>query len=186
MSNLWHENTSKWWSESHQGFGSADQHLAFCAAKDWLQDTAEVLWVHRRQGFNEDPHLAHLEFWGVLQAAFIQQDAISELHYSLTGNREFGNNEKSAAWSEIRDLRNLAVGHPTRRGQGIKPKTRCVSGQAKKSYDRIPLQVSEGANVQTQTVDLGSLLDKYDEDAAQIMECLYSKLETQLDLKSTS
>jgi len=49
-----------------------------------LQDTSESLYVHRIKGFANDPHEAYIEFWGVMQAIFIQQDAISELYEAVT------------------------------------------------------------------------------------------------------
>jgi len=113
ISELWHQSASIWDQAKSFSFASADQYLAFCAAKDWLQDTTEVLLLHRRQGFSDDSHKAYLEFWGILQTVFVQQDAIAELDYSFSGNRGFRRKDKGAAWTEIRELRNLAVGHPT-------------------------------------------------------------------------
>jgi len=185
ISALWHHNASVWEPQENYGFKSSDTYFAFCAAKDWLQDTSEALLIHREKGFSEDSHLAYIEFWGVLQAVFIQQDAISELHYALTGNRDFLQRDQSAAWSRVRKLRNLAVGHPTNRRGGKEAESRCVSGREVKSYERIRLQVFKGTQIQHQILDLGSMLDRYDEDAAKILESLYSQLKTQLDRETT-
>lgn len=166
ISELWHDNLATWHARRHFGFDTADRFVAFCAAKDWLQDTSESLLVHRERGFSDNPHLAYIEFWGVLQAAVVQQDAIKELHYAVTNEGQLPAGAVRPAWKELRELRNLAVGHPTKRRDG----TRSVSGREGKTYERIPLQVwQKDGTGRFDFLRLGELLDRYDAEAAHVM-----------------
>ena len=176
LSKLWHENIQIWYPQNHCGFTTNDQYFAFCAAKDWIQDTGEVLMLHRKQGFSQQPHSAYLEFWGILQAVFIQQDAIIELEYSFTGKRLKDKKTQCPAWHEVRELRNLAVGHPTNKRGG----KRSVTGRQGKSYKNVPLTVYSNGDADTKDLDLGSLLDRYDAEASTLMQSVYDSLVAQL------
>jgi len=58
---------------------------------------------------------SYIEIWGVMQALSIQQDAITELHKVIVGNKP----KTGPAWSELRNLRHLTTGHPANRSQGV-------------------------------------------------------------------
>jgi hypothetical protein len=66
-------------------FESDDAFAAFYASKYLIQDTAEAVQDHLGRGFSKNPMAAYLEFWGVMQAIIIQQDAIRELYISVHG-----------------------------------------------------------------------------------------------------
>jgi len=51
-----------------------------------IQDTGEAVAHHMAGDFSGSLR-AYLEFWGVMQAIFIRQDAISELHRVVVGNQ---------------------------------------------------------------------------------------------------
>lgn len=180
ISALWHEQTHIWWNAPQCGFATSDQFVAFCAAKDWLQDTAETLLWHRSRGFSSDPYPAYLEFWGILQAVVIQQDAIKELNYALTG-AELPARASDSAWVKLRDLRNLTVGHPNRKsaGRGQLP-LRSVSGREGKSYERIPIQVYGQKIEKTRSLNLAQLLDEYDVEASKVLEKHFTILKKML------
>jgi hypothetical protein len=141
ISDLWHAEVASWQYAENFGFETNDRYWAFCAAKDWIQDTGEALVVHRRRGFSDDPFLAYLEFWGILQAVVVQQDAIAGLQYAFRGSDEKILKTEGTAWKKLRDLRNLAVGHPTDKRASGNSVMRCVSGREGKSYERIPLRI---------------------------------------------
>lgn len=169
ISERWHSQGIYYGSDSNFGFSTRDRYIAFCVAKDWLQDTGEALMTHRRRGFCDDPHLAYLEFWGVLQAVAVQQDAIGELHYAVTGDKLPGSVIRQPAWGKVRNLRHLAVGHPTRRGRGCDGRLRSVSGRQPKSYDLVELSVYGNADSKIDRIALGQMIDAYDSEAAEIM-----------------
>lgn len=186
VSDLWHKMASVWWDRENMGFASEDQYFAFCAAKDWIQDTSEALLLHRKTDFSRDPAKAYLEFWGVMQALFAQQDAIKQLWYSLHGSDDLHPRpSQESAWEELRDLRNLAVGHPTKSVQSkvakaAKVSARCVTGRQPKSYTQIPLTVYVGGSVETEPLDLAALIDRYDAEGAVYLEICEQKLQEQL------
>lgn len=170
ISALWHERSHVWNTKPHCGFATGDQYLAFCTSKDWLQDTAETLLWHRRRGFSSEPYAAYLEFWGILQAAVVQQDAIRELNYALTG-AELPARGGDSAWMRLRELRNLTVGHPNRKSAGRgQLSLRSVSGREGKSYERVPVQVYGQQVVATRYLNLAQLFDEYDVEAAEVLK----------------
>lgn len=181
LSERWHSEIHKWWNQPHCGFDTADRYFAFCAAKDWLQDTAETLHFHRGQGFSSDPYAAYLEYWGILQATIIQQDAIAELHYALTGT-QLPERDRDSAWVKLRNLRNLTVGHPNRKstGRGNLP-LRSISGREQKSYDRLPIQVYGPNGHESRVLNLGQLLDEYDKEASILLADHVSILDLMLN-----
>ena len=65
----------------------AAEYAAYYTAMYLIADTGESIDTHMKRGFSCDPHMAYIEFWGVLQANFIQQDAIKELYESVVGSK---------------------------------------------------------------------------------------------------
>jgi proline iminopeptidase len=62
-----------------------DRYAAYYMSMYLLQDTGEALHGHRQHGFSAGAMQAYLEFWGVMQALVIQQDAICELYQAVKG-----------------------------------------------------------------------------------------------------
>ncbi|NJO54745.1 MAG: hypothetical protein HC829_07815 [Bacteroidales bacterium] len=87
-----------------------NEYAAYYTAMYLIQDTGEAVWWHMGQGFSSEPMHAYIEFWGVLQAICIQQDAIDELHKAVIGSRP--GRVEDCAWKKIRDLRIRCAGHP--------------------------------------------------------------------------
>lgn len=166
ISQYWHQAASLWVSQSNFSFETADRYYAFCAAKDWIQDTAETIAFHRLSGFSRDSHDAYLEFYGLLQAVFVQQDAIRELQYAVCGVAPNELQNPSGAWKTLRDLRNDIVGHPVRRGSGKEPFKRTVIGREPKEYQSVSFTEYSAGGVEHKSIALGELLDNYDEQAA--------------------
>jgi len=104
---------------------SEDAYAAYYTSMYLIKDTGEAIFSHMDKGFATDPWQAYIEFWGVMQALFIQQDAICELHKAVKGEKLEKKNEpeKFRAWNELRDFRNLCAGHPAKRGSGMPKRT---------------------------------------------------------------
>jgi hypothetical protein len=64
----------------------AEAFAAYYTAMYLIQDTGEAIAAHRSVGFSLDASLAYIEFWGVMQAIVIQQDAICELYKAVVGS----------------------------------------------------------------------------------------------------
>jgi hypothetical protein len=133
-----------------------------------IQDTGESVSRHMKQGFSSDPWLAYIEFWGVMQAVFVQQDAICELYEAVVGSKP--PITKDSDWSKIRNLRNLCAGHPAKRGHG--PATqRTFMGRQFGTYRRIEYELWDAETRQRThpTFDLEAMIMAYDAEAAQVL-----------------
>lgn len=184
ISELWHEKINIWGSAEHSGFETADQYSAFCASKDWIQDTCDMLNAHRAKGFSSDVSLALLELLGVFQALFIQQDAIVELLYALSGRtrrRDFPDKENFPAWHEIRELRHICVGHPVRKDHNETGTKRTVFGRTYMSYQRISGITYASEEPPAAIQALGPLIDEYDKEAANLMKKAFDLLSKQIE-----
>lgn len=176
MSNLFHMNQPLVTSMEHSGFPSEDQYLAFCIAKDWLQDTGEALLRHRKRGFSKDPLIAYIEFWGVLQAVFIQQDALAEMQYAFLGQRQLKKEVLNGpAWRKIRELRNLVSGHPAFKDRGHPSDVSSLTSRERKSYSSIQLKTLHRGGCGPQRgsewseINLGKLINEYDAEATPVL-----------------
>jgi len=183
MSDYWHkhENRVLWGKHPTCTFASNEQFQAFCVAKDWLQDTCEAILAHRARGFCVDPLQGYIEFLGVMQASFVQQDAINELHYALIGTRISKLDlAKMPAQQELRELRNLTAGHPTNKSVGESRTKRISIRRQAMSYECIAYVERSSKVSSHKTMNLGQLLDNYDKEAATMMQSLFEQLKRQL------
>jgi hypothetical protein len=57
-----------------------DEFVSYYNSMYLIQDTAGAILWHSRRGFSRHPIGRYLEFWGIMQAIIIQQDAIAELY----------------------------------------------------------------------------------------------------------
>jgi hypothetical protein len=157
-------------SSAVSGLGQDDPDVfaAYYTAMYLIQDTAETLFIHRQNGFSPDPHRAYLEFWGVMQAICIQQDSIAELHNAITGRKvqNFPN-----AWSDIRNLRHTCAGHPAYRNYGVPAAQRAFMGRRFGDYNCITYELWDALTESRShpTVNLGQMIDQYDQEAANIL-----------------
>ena len=140
-----------------------DEYVAYYNSMYLLFDTTEALWQHREHGFSRDPLLAYIEFWGVMQAAIIQQDSIAENHQVVVGKSLDPEAAGLASWQEIRRVRNTCAGHPARRDKPKRaPMTRTFMGRAFGNYDSITYeQWQQGVGMTHPRIQLGALFDAY-------------------------
>ncbi|HAM38452.1 MAG: hypothetical protein A2539_00755 [Elusimicrobia bacterium RIFOXYD2_FULL_34_15] len=85
-----------------------------CSSMDVIEDTDSAIQFYKMQKFPKVVGGGYLMVCGVLQALFLQQDAVKhlceslELYYNIT-NEELKN---------VREIRNDSIGHPTKRDGG--------------------------------------------------------------------
>lgn len=84
-----------------------------CSSLDVIEDCDLAIDAYINNEFGPDDGEKYLRLYGVLQALFLQQDAIINLHESLVLPNNLNLNPKL---KEIRDIRNDSIGHPTKRG----------------------------------------------------------------------
>lgn len=138
-----------------------ERYAAYYTSMYLLQDTTESLMVHRSKGFSSDPFEAYIEFWGVMQGLFIQQDSISELHEAVIGSALDTRNLGS--WHALRNLRNTCAGHPAKKARPkTSPLSRTFMGRSFGNYSAISYeQWQSGGSISHPVVDLGALIDSY-------------------------
>ncbi len=180
LSAYWHQNMNIWMQLQNCGFATQDRYQAFCVAKDQLQDTAEALLRHRESGFRQGAYVCnYIEVWGIFQAVIIQQDAILEMRYALTGDRKI--KRLGPAWKRIRDARNLYGGHPNLNDQPAgSPRKRSALPRLAISYERMRTITYTDNRKSHRNLELGSMLDDYDREAAHLVHALFEKLQKQI------
>ena len=154
------------WSEQ----ASHTELEQYCIAKDTIQDTGEALLAHRQVGFNTDSSRRYIEYYGVLQAVYMQQDSIGALHkiFDPKQKLEFCN---YPAWKELRDLRNDTAGHPVGR---LKRLNRYSISYNSVNYQWLPNEdISSWESI---CVNLAALLDSYDIEAAGILTDIFIEM----------
>jgi len=134
----------------------ANEHLfgQLCSSLDVMGDTEaamdEYLATVRAEAPSDE---SYLRIYGILQALYLQQDALQHLAESLGVQYSLPENVH-----QIREVRNDAVGHPTRRGRG--------PGKAFNHINRASLEASgfemlshrPGSPTVTSSVDIPSLI----------------------------
>ncbi len=142
-----------------------ERYAAYYTSMYLLQDTTESLMAHRAKGFSSDPFEAYIEFWGMMQALFIQQDSISELYEAVTGDPLKTSNFSS--WQSLRTLRNTCAGHPAKKDRPkTSPLTRTFMGRRFGNYSAVIYeQWQSGGSISHPTVALSALIDCYATEA---------------------
>lgn len=80
-----------------------------CSSLDVIDDTLVAIESYTNKEFPEDTGTQYIFVYGILQALFLQQDALR--HLSEAFEVEY---EEHDLLKEIRETRNTAVGHPTK------------------------------------------------------------------------
>ena len=138
----------------------------FCIAKDTIQDTAEALLTHREKGFVTGVcrRLKYIEYYGVLQAIFMQQDSIQALQCILGKGGKL-NLSDYPNWEKIRKMRNITVGHPV---ENMKRLNRNQISYNDVSYTTM----KQDEPVESVHIDLAELIDAYENEASQILSSI--------------
>lgn len=159
-----------------------DRYAAYYTSMYLLQDTAEALWQHRQQGFSKNALAAYLEYWGVMQALFVQQDALGELFKAIIGNKL--ETAALAAWQALRNLRNQSAGHPAIRDRGG-PLTRTFMGRNFGDYAAVTMEVwnAEAGNRAHPRHNLAVMVDAYEKEAAACLREILQFMQYRWPLK---
>ena len=146
-----------------------DQWNALCVAMDTLGDSCLALGHYEASGIGDDYGEKYLKLYGLLQAVFLQQDSIRQLHRTFLENELQA--DPDSAWVGIRELRNLTVGHPIEKR--IKAGTkRCFISRISISSDRFKLIVcnKDDDRDEFEDVDFKHLYESYKSEAIQHLE----------------
>ncbi|NTG86367.1 hypothetical protein G6L15_09470 [Agrobacterium rhizogenes] len=150
-------------------YENRDAYAAYYTSMYLIQDTAEAVHTHIARGFSPDPMLAYIEFWGVMQATDIQQDAIFQLHKAVIGNTPAI--PKGSAWDNLRDIRHLCAGHPANRSQGVPAPQRTFMSRSFGNYNHIKYELYDAQTRATThpTFDLRQMINDYDTQASNVL-----------------
>lgn len=153
-----------------------DAYAAYYTSMYLIQDTGEAVYTHLTSGFSLDPMLAYIEFWGVMQATNIQQDAIFELHKAILGT--VPSIAKGSAWATLRETRHLCAGHPASLTAGVPAVQRTFMGRSFGSYDKIRYELYDAHTGSTThpIFNLRQMIHDYDIQAGAILQSVLSEL----------
>jgi hypothetical protein len=141
-----------------------------------IDDSGSAVWSHMREGFSRDPMRAYIEFWGVMQAIVIQQEAIWQLHEAVVGAPPAIPSE--SAWKMLRKMRDLCAGHPAHRGHGVPAPQRTYMGRHFGDYDCIRFRLYD-EHTDERTVpnfNLRKMILDYDMEASGILTNVLTKM----------
>ncbi len=143
----------------------------FCAALDTIEDTCLAI-----ENFQKDPNdlfikNPYLATYGILQALFIQQDAVNYLKISLFGNNKKidWSNKKYLELAKIRQVRNETIGHPVKTEQkGRKSKyandeiTSCTIDRSSLSKDGFRYMLWMNSRTESKTIKFSEIIELQD------------------------
>ncbi len=151
---------------------------------DVIADTEMAVCTYEAMSEPEDRGYRYLTLYGVLQALYVQQDAVESMVWAFEPNAmpkykiEF---EREA--NEIRRIRNQAIGHPTKEGNvnslkkpGVQMSHHIVQHSMHKSGFTILTGFANGGHVFTD-VNLAKLIEKNRVMIYRVLDRIKSKLE---------
>jgi len=157
---------------------NADAYAAYYTSMYLIQDTGEAVAAHMDRGFSTDPMCAYLEFWGVMQAIDIQQDAIFQIHQAVVGSPPTIQAESS--WSSLRDTRHLCAGHPANRSHGVPAPQRTFMGRSFGEYGRIQYEMWDAhtGSLTHRVFNLRQMINGYDLEAQAVLNVVLSTMKS--------
>lgn len=137
-----------------------------CSALDLLGDTTLAIEAYKISNFPDEIGGKYLNIYGILQALFLQQDAISHISEVLDIHLEFPNDLKT-----IRDTRNVSIGHPSKKGSGKKQTSHFIS-RATMHKGGFELMSSRPHDDHTyfRTIDLIKVIEKQQQITIKLLE----------------
>ena len=172
--------------DARRHYQRADLHRHFNAdmdrvtkaqvALDAAEDTMLALSNYESGGIGSDDGEKYLRLYGCLQAVFVQQDAIRELHRLFVG--DFAEPADISAWKQLRELRNLTNGHPIEKGLGKQQRSRTFITRVSLRSDGFDYQVwHQGTgNTSFESADLSALYATYEKEAALYLKKIIAAL----------
>ncbi|MDP2720333.1 MAG: hypothetical protein Q8P44_11025 [Dehalococcoidia bacterium] len=158
----------------------------FCAALDTIEDTCLAI-----ENFRQDPNdlfikNPYLATYGILQALFIQRDAVNYLKTSLFGSSkkiDWGN-KKYSELAKIRQVRNETVGHPVKTEQkGRKSKypndeiTSCTIDRSSLSKDGFRYMLWMHSKTESKTIKFTEIIELQDKHLSAELESVMKELQ---------
>ncbi len=146
-------------------------HANACAAADVLQDAELAIAHYLENPSSGESGLDYLRTYGVLQAAYLQQDAASVIGMA------FGlpSSEWPKPMNDLRVLRNRGTGHPVDKPEKKRPAT-FIARYAMSSGSLEVLQIKDDGTRDSSSVDLRVMLNAHSEALNSWMKELVDEL----------
>jgi hypothetical protein len=157
--------------ESRSLWPTDDDHFfSLLVSIDTAEDAAEALLNYEQQGLGSTDGEKYLRLYGFLQGVFLQQDAIKQISQDLMPDGAKAS--PSSAWSQLRELRNMTVGHPTAYGRNQSNMQRVLISRITISDDGFQYQVWDKTKPDPSFVDSGlrTLYGDYKREAQTLLE----------------
>jgi len=182
--NLFNDSTIKKtrvYSRKHDGDWNQ-----FFAALDTIKDTCLAI-----ENFQKNPNdlfikNPYLSTYGILQALFIQQDAVNYLKISLFGNNQKidWSNKKYFELTKIRQVRNETIGHPVKTEQkGRKSKyandeiTFCIIDRSSLSKDGFRYMLWMNSKTESKTIKFSEIIKLQDKYLSAELEAVMKEIQ---------
>jgi hypothetical protein len=145
---------------------------------DTIEDSEQAIAAFIASEFGESKAALYLAIYGLLQAFFVQQDAVIHLCESLGIKEGIDNYPKL---KEVREIRNDSIGHPTKRDQK-KGQPTSYHHISQITMTRAGFQMgsffSDG-RYQHKDIHIPGLIGDQREYVAEILDALIEKLDTE-------
>ena len=158
----------------------------FCAAVDTIGDTCLAIQNFQQDSnslFIKNPYLAT---YGILQALFIQQDAVNYLKISLFGSDKKidWNNTKYIELSKIRQVRNETIGHPIKTERKGKKSTyvnneitSCMIDRSSLTKDGFRYILWMHSKTETKTIKFSEIIELQDKYLGAELEAILKEMQ---------
>lgn len=146
-----------------------DDWMALCVSMDTLGDTCQALEYYENNGLGDEYGEKYLKLYGLLQAIVLQQNSISQIHQIFLGIKL--SHKPNSAWTKIRDLRNLTVGHPLEKKHKKSEIKRCFISRVTIQNNGFQLMIWNKKHEQKDfpKVKLETLYEEYKTDAVEYL-----------------
>ena len=146
-----------------------------CSSLDVTEDTETALESYLEKDFPQDDGKKYLVVYGVLQALYVQQDAVENLVESL--NLPKSHLSSLNMIKDIREIRNKSIGHPTKKEKRQKPKSYHFISRITMSKEGFQL-VSDFPDKRTEFTDVNTieLIKRQKEAIKEVLKKVYDDL----------
>lgn len=148
-----------------------------CSSLDVTEDTQSAIEYYQETEFPNENGGEYLYIYGLLQAFFVQQDAVSNMHKALYDVELNYKNDYKKLFN-LRELRNDIIGHPTDRNQG---KSFHFISQITLTKDSFQIMSSYRNDIDKfRTVNVIEIIDHQKKDIINILEIITDKLDNDI------
>src|SRR3989338_4132355 len=145
-----------------------------CSSLDVIGDTDLAIETYCKAEFPQEDGRKYLQLYGVLQALFIQQDAVEHLCESLSMPFKIKSHQ---GLLDIRNIRNESIGHPTKKGRKEELKTYHFISRPTVSKQGFQLMTCcENGKTKFQNIVIDEIIRKQHKVLSDILQSLIKKL----------